>query len=200
MKKRIATAVMAVTALVFTATALFAQGYNYKSVLKEEKSQGALLDQYDENAKKNGMWIIGAGAAINRLPVAASEFTLPLFYFGYEALQKKALGEMDYSWCFGFYDFMPSVEFAAYINAKPFDFRFSAGGYYDLIIGGSAGVVCKAGVVINKSVGFDVLMIPVGTQPSVSYSESLKTGKVVENDGSHGLEFPVYGVMVNFRF
>lgn len=180
----------------------YAEGYNYKSLVTEEKTTPAAAkgDQYDEMAKKNGYWILGAGAAINKLPVAASEYTLPLVYLGYEALQKKALGDLDFAWCFGFYDFMPSIEFAAYINAKPFDFRFSAGGYYDLIFGGSAGLVCKAGVVINKGLSFDVLVIPVGTQPEISYSESMKQGKFVKNDGDAGLDYPVYGVMLNMRF
>jgi hypothetical protein len=157
-------------------------------------------DLYDSRAGKTGYWILGGGAAVNKMPLSASKFTLPLGYLAYESISKKSIGNNDFSWCFGLYDLMPELEFGMIIPAKPFDFRLSAGGFYDMIIGGSAGMLVKAGVIINKSLEFDLMFIPIGTQPTVSYSQSIQQSKIVENDGHHGLDFPVFGILFGLRF
>ncbi len=154
---------------------------------------------YDERESRTGFWIIGGGAAVNRLPVSASEYTLPLIFFAYESIHKKAIGDLDFSWSIGFYDLMPEIEAAVTMPLKPFDLRVSAGAYYDFIIGGHGGLLLKFGVVMNKYLGIDVLLIPIGTQPAVSYSESLKQQKIVMNDGEHGLDFPLYGLLLSVR-
>ncbi|HPI02285.1 MAG TPA: hypothetical protein PLB12_00075 [Candidatus Goldiibacteriota bacterium] len=157
-------------------------------------------DVYAEKENKTGFWVLGAGGAVNSLPLASSKFTLPLIYLAYEGVNKKSLGNFDTSWSFGLYDFMPEAEFAVIMPVKPLDFRLSVGAYYDIIIGGHAGMLVKAGAILNKTYSFDVMVIPIGTQPSVSYSESLSQQKIVENDGKHGLEFPVFGVLASIRF
>ena len=157
-------------------------------------------DLYAERDTRTGFWLLGAGAMVNRLPLSASEYTLPMVYFAYESIYKKMMGTLDFSWSIGFYDLMPEIEFAVILPMKPFDLRLSGGGYYDLIIGGSAGTLWKLGVILNKYVQFDMLIIPFGTQPAVSYSESLKQHRIVNNDGNHGLKFPVFGAMLSTRF
>lgn len=154
---------------------------------------------YDERESRTGFWILGGGAAVNKLPVSASEYTLPLVFFAYESIQKKAIGDLDFSWSIGFYDLMPEIEAAVTMPLKPFDLRVSAGAYYDFIIGGHAGLLLKFGVIMNKYLGVDVLFIPIGTQPEVSYSESLKQGRIVLNDGEHGLDFPLFGLLLSVR-
>jgi hypothetical protein len=157
-------------------------------------------EEYDRRSGRTGFWILGAGAAVDKLPIAASKYTLPMVFFAYESIHKKALGELDFSWSFGLYDLMPEFELAVIIPVKPFDFRVSVGGYYDFWLGGHGGLLVKAGVILNKTVGLDIMLIPYGTQPSVSYSETLNKGYVVENDGDHGLEFPLFGVLLSTRF
>lgn len=193
--------VVVLTALVLTAgmaANVKAEDYNYKRTIAQAAPADS-DDPYEARASKTGYWILGGGAAVNSLPISASKFTLPLVYVAYESISKKSLGDFDSSWSFGLYDLMPEIEFGMTIPAKPFDFRFSAGGFYDVIIGGMFGVLCKAGVIINKSVEFDLMFIPIGSQPTVSYSESLAQQHIVENDGSHGLKFPVFGVLLGFR-
>ncbi len=174
-----------------------APGYNNARGAVLDVTRG--IDEYDARANKTGYWVVGVGAAVNSLPLSASKFTLPLLYVGYESINRKSIGDMDMAWAFGLYDLMPEIEFAVMIPAKPFDFRISAGGFYDVIIGGTVGVIAKAGVIINKSMQFDLVFIPIGTQPTVSYSESLAQQHIVMNDGKHGLDFPVFGVQVSYR-
>ena len=71
---------------------------------------------------------------VNRMPISASEYTLPIAFFAYESIYKKMLGPFDFSWSIGFYDLMPEIEFSAILPLKPFDLRVSAGAYYDFII------------------------------------------------------------------
>jgi hypothetical protein len=171
--------------------------------LTERKIKEHVIDNRDEYTKRDGrtgFWIVGAGAMVNKLPVSLSEYVLPMVYVAYERIQKKALGSLDFSWSFGFYDLMPEAEFAVIIPAKPFDFRVSVGGYYDFIFGGHAGVLAKVGVIIQKTISLDLVMVPIGTQPIISYSESLSQEKAVLNDGEHGMEFPVFGVLLSTRF
>jgi hypothetical protein len=73
------------------------------------------------------------------------------------------------------------------------------GGYYDMILGGHAGMLMKTGIILNKYVQFDVLLIPFGTQPTISYQELITTGKKVEYDGTNGLKFPVFGALLSIR-
>ena len=175
-----------------------AEEYNYKRTIVQS-STVENEDPYEARASRTGYWIVGGGAAVNKMPISASKFTLPLAYVAYESINKKSIGDFDFSWSFGLYDLMPEIEFGLIIPAKPFDFRLSVGAFYDVIIGGTLGMLCKAGVIINKSVQFDLMFIPIGTQPTISYSESLAQQHIVENDGDHGLEFPVFGVLIGFR-
>ena len=46
---------------------------------------------------------------------------------------------------------------------------------------------------------YDLMFIPIGSQPTVSYSEFLAKQHIVTNDGSHGLNFSVFGVLLGFR-
>jgi hypothetical protein len=181
-----------------------AEDYYYKKTVAVDPAvqapDTAERDLYAERDTKTGFWLFGAGAMVNRLPLSASEYTLPMVYFAYESIYKKMMGSLDFSWSIGFYDLMPEIEFGAILPMKPFDLRLSGGGYYDLILGGSAGTLWKLGIILNKAVQFDVLIIPFGTQPAVSYSESLKQHHIVNNDGQHGLKFPVYGAMLSTRF
>jgi hypothetical protein len=202
MKKLLIVAAAVIFSAVMGAQALRADdpGYGRKTMQQVAAGEGDAEDLYQERASRTGFWMFGAGAAVNSMPISASKFTLPLVYLGYESIEKKALGDYDFSWAFGLYDLMPEVELGMIIPAKPFDFRFSAGGFYDVIIGGTLGVLLKAGVIINKAMEFDLMFIPIGTQPSVSYSESLAQQHIVMNDGKHGLDFPVYGILVGYRF
>jgi hypothetical protein len=187
---------VAVTAAVL-APAVMAQDYYYKKAAVSESIQDR--DVYAERDTKTGFWIVGAGAMVNRLPLSASEFTLPMIYFAYESIYKKMLGAFDFSWSIGFYDLMPEIEFAVIMPMKPFDLRVSVGGYYDMILGGHAGMLMKTGIILNKYVQFDVLLIPFGTQPTISYQELITTGKKVEYDGTNGLKFPVFGALLSIR-
>jgi hypothetical protein len=196
---------VAVTAAVM-APAVCAQDYYYKKAVTVDSSAKAAAEEltgerdvYAERDSKTGFWLIGGGAMVNRLPLSASEFTLPMLYFAYESIYKKAMGPFDFSWSIGFYDLMPEIEAAVFLPMKPFDLRISVGGYYDFIIGGHAGMLLKTGIVLNKYAQFDLLFVPFGTQPTISYSELLKTGNKVDYDGTNGLKFPLFGALVSIR-
>jgi hypothetical protein len=192
---------IAVTAAVL-APAVTAQDYYYKKATAVETVQATDTqerDIYAEKESKTGFWLVGAGAMVNKLPLTAADFTLPMIYFSYESVYKKMLGPLDFAWSLGFYDLMPELEFAVSMPMKPFDLRLSVGGYYDLVIGGAGGMLVKMGVVLNKTVQFDVLLIPIGTQPTISYSELLSTGKKVNYDGTNGLKFPIFGALLSMR-
>lgn len=204
MKKLIVMVIAAaVTAAVF-APAVMAEDFYYKKAAVNDDMADlvkAEKDVYAEKDSKTGFWLIGAGAAVDRLPLTAAKFSLPMFYFAYESIYKKMLGTLDFSWSIGFYDLMPELEFAVLMPMKPFDIRISAGGYYDLIIGGAAGMLVKLGVILNKTVQFDLLMIPIGTQPTISYQDLISTGKKIDvsEAANNGLKFPIFGVLLSIR-
>lgn len=193
---------VAVTAAVM-APAVLAQEYYYKKAVTVDPvipvPETAERDVYAERDSRTGFWLIGAGAMVNRLPLSASEFTLPLIYFAYESIYKKMMGPFDFSWCIGLYDLIPEIEFAVIMPMKPFDFRVSVGGYYDFIIGGHAGMLLKTGIILNKYVQFDLMFVPIGSQPTISYSELLETGNKVDYDGTNGLKFPIFGALLSIR-
>ncbi len=197
-KQTVVAVAMAVVVL-GVAGSVFAEDFYYKKSVGNSAPDLAGDDLYEQRESRTGFWIIGGGAMVNRMPIAASQYTLPIAFFAYESIYKNMLGPFDFSWSIGFYDLMPEIEFSAILPLKPFDLRFSAGAYYDLIIGGHAGLLLKGGVIINKYIGFDVLLIPIGTQPTVSYSQTMDQGRIVENDGEHGLDFPIFGAMITFR-
>jgi len=195
--KNLKAVAVAVAVVVMAAGMVCAEGYYYKQGLEQENTE---VDSYDVKDSKTGFWILGGGLMVGSLPLSQSETNLPMVFFAYESIHKKMLGSMDFSWSIGFYDLMPEVEFAAIMPVKPFDVRIAVGGYYDFIIGGHAGMFFKAGMIINKLVGVDLVMIPIGTQPSVSYQDSIEQGEIVPYDGENGLDFPIYGLLVSLRF
>jgi hypothetical protein len=177
----------------------FAEDYYYKKVLTVPTPEIPNQDEYVVRENRTNFWIIGAGAMVEKLPISIAEYTLPLIFVAYENIHKKSIGDFDFSWAIGFYDLIPELEFALTVPLKPFDIKISFGGYYDFIIGGNTGMLVKGGIIVNKTIGMDLIWIPIGTQPTVSYSQSLKQKKFVENDGSHGLNFPIMGVLVSYR-
>lgn len=188
-----------VLATFLSQNSLLATDYYYKKVITVPTPEIASSDDYAERENKTNFWIIGGGAMVEKLPLAIAEYTLPIIFVAYENIHKKSIGGLDFSWSIGFYDLMPEIEFAITIPVKPFDIRISTGGYYDFIIGGHTGLLVKSGIILNKRIGLDVILVPIGTQPTVSYSQSLKQKKFVENDGTHGLDFPIMGVLISFR-
>ncbi|MCX7698595.1 MAG: hypothetical protein N2114_03920 [Candidatus Goldbacteria bacterium] len=174
------------------------EGYYYKKAVTVPAPE-IENDEYTAREGRTYFWIVGGGAMVEKLPISAAKYTLPIIFVAYESIYKKSISALDFSWSIGFYDLMPEIEFAVTVPLKPFDIKLSAGGYYDLIIGGHAGLLTKVGIIINKTIGFDVILVPIGTQPTVSYSESLKKQKIIENDGQHGLDFPIMGMMFSVR-
>jgi hypothetical protein len=125
-----------------------------------------------------GHWSWGLGLMTTDIPIAASRLTAFMTQIFYE----RNLNNTDASYRFalggGFYGLggllpVPVLRPAFYFGSEksPIMGRVTVGGFYDLLVGGHAGVSLTAGMVVRNRFDFSIILVPWGTQPVRPYQE-----------------------------
>ena len=157
--------------------------------------------------------LFSAGIVLNELPVAVAEMKLPITQFAYDYSFMEPTEFFRTSieiGAYGFYGLLPVPELGAniYIGRESQDFQGKLGinGFYDISVGGHAGMAIRPGIIIKNRVEFSFIIVPFGTDSKQSYQEffGLETAeeaqKSYEENGNRHVVVPYYGVMVGFRF
>jgi hypothetical protein len=148
-------------------------------------------------------WGFGGGITVSSLPVASSEFKMPMtqLYYDYAFGSSIASGNGIFRpglsvGLYGLNGFVPipEAELLALINEEEdLSLRLGLGGFYDILIGGHSGISLKLGVIINKEYQFDIISVPKGNPPVKPYSELV-------DGGPEDIKTPYFGILFSWRY
>jgi len=146
------------------------------TAVKEEKQETFLFSKRKFAIRHHWYW--GAGAVVSDVPVMKSRFTVPFAQLLYEYNVSDPSKTFRFSMGGGLYGLnvilpVPVFQPSLYIGSENNDLmaRFSAGPFYDVIIGGHAGVLFSGGVVFKNRIDVSFVIVPFGSQPVRPYPE-----------------------------
>lgn len=166
-----------------------------------------------EGEAKQDYWGVGLGYVFNKVPVSLSTFNVfmsNLWYshvFGDPADQTRIAATLG---LYGFQLLLPvpraSVDFYLGKPSQTVQFKGGIGGFYDVAVGGHAGVNGEVGVVLKNRVDISFMAVPFGKDSERSYAEfmGLKSKEEALEDykdaDNQWVEMPYYGIFVGLRF
>jgi hypothetical protein len=155
---------------------------------------------------------IGLGLITSDFPVSQARSRFFISTFNYEYCFMNPTDRFRTSIELGLYGFnallpVPLLGADLYLGSEENDIQVKVGlnGFYDLSVGGHAGLMVKPGVVVNNRFDIALFMVPVGTDATRSYKEFLKmeTSQEAEKNymknGNRFVVLPYYGVMFTIR-
>ena len=153
------------------------------------------------------------GIVLNELPVAVADMKLPMAQvaYDYSFMDPSQLIRTSFEFgVYGFYGLLPVPEVGAnlYIGRESQDIQGKLGinGFYDISVGGHAGMAIKPGILIKNRVDFSFIVVPFGTDSKQSYKEffQLESKQDAEEsyikNGNRYVVVPYFGVMLGLRF
>ena len=149
------------------------------------------------------VWGFGAGLTVGSLPVATSDFKMPIttLFYDYTLTNVNSFwnGFVKPGFSVGLYGLngfvpIPETELYAMVNdSEDLSLRLGVGGFYDILIGGHSGLTLKAGVVVNQDYQIDIISVPTAKQPVKPYSE-------IVDGGPENIKTPYFGLVFSWRF
>lgn len=154
----------------------------------------------------------GLGMALSQVPFSMSKLKLPLSYYSYDHQFTDPRGFIRSSVELGLYGFnviipVPTLGSNLYFGSEEADIqgKIGLGGFYDIAVGGHAGVVAKAGLIMKNRFGIDLFVVPTGLDSKKSYTEVLGIESksaaeqgALENGGKYVI-MPYFGFMLTIR-
>ena len=183
----------------------------------QDQNEGAAAENPSqpgfEGEVKQDYWGVGLGYVFNKVPVSLSTFNVfmsNLWYshvFGDPNDNTRIAGTLG---LYGFQLLLPvpraSVDFYLGKPTQTVQFKGGIGGFYDVAVGGHAGVNGEVGVVLKNRVDISFMAVPFGKDSERSYAEfmGLKSEEEAKEDyvdaNNQWVEMPYYGIFVGLRF
>jgi hypothetical protein len=153
----------------------------------------------------------GVGMAFTKLPFLMSDLKLPLSSFYYDRQFTDPRSFVRASAEIGLYGFtlvlpVPEVGSNLYIGGEdsPIQGKIGVGGFYDIAVGGHAGILTKIGVVLANRIDLSIFVVPTGTDSKRSYQEFLGLESQEKADAyfaktGHHVGMPYFGFLFTIR-
>lgn len=167
---------------------------------------------YQGEAKQD-YWGVGLGYVFNKVPVSLSTFNVFMSNLWYSHIFGNPNDDIRVAGTMGLYGFqlllpVPRVAIDLYAGkpSQTVQFKGGIGGFYDVAVGGHAGVSGDIGVVLKNRVDISFMAVPFGKDSERSYAEfmGLKSQKEADEDyvkaNRQWVEMPYYGIFVGLRF
>ena len=163
-----------------------------------------------ERAKRSHV-TFGVGIVVDEFPVAVADLVLPISSFAYDFsfmdVEKPIRTSIELG-VYGFYGILPVPEVGAnlYVGSESRDIQGKLGlsGFYDISIGGHAGLAIEPAIIIKNRFEIGFLIVPLGTDSRVSYTDYFGFGSSESDTGStnssQNVPMPYFGLMLGARF
>ncbi len=161
----------------------------------------------------SGHFATGLGAVVSDLPVASADFKVPVGTVYYERHFMNPTSPIHTSaelGLFCFYGLLPFPELSAnlYIGGEDRDVqgKIGLGGFYDLAVGGHAGLMGKIGTVFKNRFDVSLFFVPIGNDATQSYGEFFgfespdEASEAYANNNNQHVVMPYYGFMFTVRY
>ena len=164
-------------------------------------------------APSNSHWGTGVGLVVSEFPISMSKLTIGLSQVYYEYQFTDPTNKVRTSLeggLYGFYMLLPVPEVAAnmYFGSEESDVqgKLGVGGFYDISVGGHAGIMAKAGAVIKNKFDLTFFVVPTGLDAKRSYGEFMQMEskeRAEQNyirNGDQYVIMPYYGMLFSIRY
>jgi hypothetical protein len=153
----------------------------------------------------------GVGMAFSKIPFLMSNLKLPLSNFYYDRQFTDPNNSIRASAELGLYGFsgiipVPEIGSNLYIGGEksPIQGKIGLGGFYDIAVGGHAGIMAKLGAILANRFDLSVFVVPTGTDSKQSYQEFLGLESKASADAyyaqtGHHVAMPYFGFMFTIR-
>ena len=175
----------------------------------------------DDNGASQTHWGFSVGGVANKIPLSLSTFNVLMSQIWYSYTLGDPNADSRIATSLGAYGFslvlpVPKVSVEYYLGREDQDIQFKGGlgGFYDLVVGGHAGLVTELGIVIANKVDVSAFVVPIGLDSVRSYGEFM--GFISEEEAKKEYEankgkgflcekgcnvvFPYYGFTAGLRF
>lgn len=161
---------------------------------------------------KNKHVNLGFGMVTSDLPISEADLRLMITTVNYDYCfmnpMKKFRTSLEIG-LYGFYGILPIPELGAnlYIGSEDQDihYKIGVGGFYDISVGGHAGLMVKPGIIIKNRFDVSFFIVPTGLDSEKSYAQFLGLQSKDEakeeykkHDNQHVI-MPYYGLMFTIR-
>ncbi len=154
----------------------------------------------------------GIGLVTSDLPISEADLRLVITSFYYDYCFMNPMSKFRTSielGVYGFYGILPIPELGAnlYIGSEDQDihYKIGVGGFYDISVGGHAGLMIKPGLIIKNRFDISLFIVPTGTDSKKSYAQFLgmeskaDAKEAYEKQGDQFVVMPYYGLMFTIR-
>jgi hypothetical protein len=153
----------------------------------------------------------GVGMAFTKVPFLMSDLKLPLSTFYYDRQFTDPANFIRASAEIGLYGFsmiipVPAVGSNLYIGSEssPIQGKIGLGGFYDVAVGGHAGLLAKGGIIVANRFDLSLFVVPTGTDSKQSYQEFIGIESRAKADAyyaktGHHVAMPYFGFMFTIR-
>ena len=136
-------------------------------------------------------WGFGVGGVANRIPLALSTFNVLMSQIWYSYTLGDPNADSRFATSVGAYGFLlimpvPKVSIEYYLGKEDQGIQFKTGlsGFYDIVVGGHAGLAAEVGMVIVNRFDISLFVVPAGIDSVTSYGQfiGLRTKEKAEED------------------
>jgi hypothetical protein len=180
-------------------------GFNFEDFLSAYSNNIMSVKEYAAYKKgySRNYFDFGIGGVSDSFPIANAEYKFGLAKVGWERFWTPYQRDfMKISTDAGIYFlnfFAPTPFFQAnlYLGAYPYYAKIGIGAHAEVILGGHVGGFVQLGFEILESLDFSVVIVPIGTQPAISYVDF--KSKPGDPGYGNGIVFPYAGVIVTYK-
>ena len=149
----------------------------------------------------------GVGYVFDQIPISQSNFKILMSEIDYGYWLSDPNESMRMAASVGLYGFalilpVPKVSAAMYFGKPTNDLqaKIGVGGFYDITVGGHAGVNTELGVLIKNKVDISMVIVPTGLDSKRDYIDFIGLRKDGEVASKPYVVFPYFGIFVKLHY
>jgi hypothetical protein len=152
-------------------------------------------------------WGWGIGYVFTEVPISQSEFSVFMSQLYYSYYLSDPSESMRTALSMGLYGFalvlpVPKVSAEFYLgkSSQEIQGKFGVGGFYDIAVGGHAGISGEMGIRIKDKVDFSFFVVPTGIDSKRDYLDFMGLRDEDEIVKKPYVIFPYFGLFVSFKY
>lgn len=172
-----------------------------------EASAAAASEASSRPEPSRSFWGWGLGYVFTDVPISQSEFTVFMSQLYYSYYLSPPQDNMRTALSLGVYGFafilpVPKVSAEFYLGRPNQDIqgKLGVGGFYDVAVGGHAGVSGELGIRIKNKVDVSFLVVPTGIDSERDYLDFMGLRKEGDKVSPPYVIFPYFGIFVGFHY
>lgn len=179
------------------------KGYSFDDYLLAYENRIYNVDEFRKfkDGYRRDRFVLGVGGAADSFPIANATTKFLIVQLGWEHFWSryqrnlfKHSMEMGFNLLNGFLP-TPYFQYNAYFGAPPFYGKVGLGFLSEVFVGGHIGGYVRLGIEVLEVIEFNIVIVPFGTDPGVSYVDGTPKGQ----PGYIPINFPYFGAFLAYK-